>query len=96
MADRIAVSFAEVEQGRGDTVSTHNTINGTLGDLRGYLAPLVAEWTGSASEAYQQHQKLWDQGVAELNDVLFKISGALNSAHDHYTTAETTNTTRFR
>jgi 6 kDa early secretory antigenic target len=96
MADRIAVSFAEVEQGRGDTVSTFNTINGSLGDLRGYLAPLVAEWTGSASESYQAHQRLWDQGVAELNDVLAKVGAALGSAHDHYTTAENTNAARFR
>ena len=96
MADRIAVSFGEVEQGRADTVRTYNNLNSTLGDLRGYLAPLVAEWTGAASQAYQDHQRLWDQGVAELNDVLFKIGGALDSAHTHYTTAENTNTARFR
>lgn len=96
MADRVAVSFGEVEQGRADTVRTHNNLNSTLGDLRGYLAPLVAEWTGGASQAYQEHQRLWDQGVAELNDVLRKIGVALDSAHTHYTTAENTNTARFR
>lgn len=96
MAERIAVSFDEVQQGRADTVRTHDNLNGTLGDLRGYLAPLVAEWTGAASEAYQQHQKLWDQGVADLNDVLFKVGAALDSSHTHYTSAESTNSARFR
>ena len=96
MADRVAVSFGEVEQGRADTMRTYNNLNSTLGDLRGYLAPLVSEWTGGAAQAYQEHQKLWDQGVAELNDVLRKIGVALDTAQVHYASAESANTARFQ
>lgn len=47
-----------------------------LDDLKQYLQPLVAEWTGSAAEAYQIHQQQWDQAAAALQAMLTEISNA--------------------
>ena len=71
------------------------TMDGLLGDLRAYLAPLVAEWSGSASEAYNTQQAKWDRGAAQIHDVLNRIGMQLSNAHDRYTTAEAQNTARF-
>ncbi|GLB64687.1 ESAT-6-like protein [Dietzia sp. NCCP-2495] len=47
-----------------------------LDDLKQYLQPLVAEWQGSAAEAYQVHQQQWDQAAAALQAMLTEISNA--------------------
>lgn len=47
-----------------------------LDDLKQYLQPLVAEWQGSAAEAYQVHQQQWDQAAAALQAMLTELSNA--------------------
>lgn len=95
MADLIQVTFGSIADGATDSRTTAATMDGLLGDLRAYLAPLVAEWSGSASEAYNAQQAKWDRGAAQIHDVLGKIGMQLSNAHDRYTTAEAQNTARF-
>lgn len=92
MADgHILVTFEAVQGAQMDTAATHAAMNSELQDLRSYLAPLVASWTGQASENYQALQRQWDTAAADLNSVMQTISQALGTAHSNYTGAEQAN-----
>jgi len=87
----ILVTFGAVQQAQGDTQTTANNLNQQLGDLKSYLQPLVATWTGAASSDYQAKQAQWDQAQQALNDILARISMALGTAHTNYVSTEQTN-----
>jgi early secretory antigenic target protein ESAT-6 len=88
----ILVTFGAVSEAAGDTDAIAGQIEQQLGDLKGYLAPMVASWTGQASTDYQALQTKWDTSAADLNVVLRQIAQALRTAHGNYTQAENKNT----
>lgn len=75
-------TFGAVQQAQSDVHNTANRLNQQLEDLKQFLRPLVASWTGSAAEAYQVQQRNWDQAAADLQQVLSQIATALQSTHD--------------
>ena len=87
----LLVTFAALEDAaaHADTVAGH--IDQELDDLRAYLAPLVASWTGQAAADYHTLQARWDSSAADLNGVLRQIAGALRMAHGNYARAESHN-----
>lgn len=92
MPAHILVTFGSIAGAQADTASTHASLNQQLADLKSYLAPLVASWTGTAADTYQGYQAQWDSAAADLNAVLNTISAALGTANDNYQSAETANT----
>ena len=88
---RVLVTFGAVETAAADTDIVANHIDRQLDDLRSYLAPLVASWSGQASADYQALQSKWDASAADLNQVLRDIAGALRTAHGNYAQAESAN-----
>ena len=70
----IKYNFGMIAQTADDINQTRGRINGNLEDLKQQLQPLVADWEGESSEAYQQAQLRWDRAAAELNEVLGQIS----------------------
>lgn len=87
----ILVTFGSVAEAQADTAQIHQQLNGQLGDLKAYLAPLVAAWQGAAASEYQAQQAKWDAAAEDLNVILSQISTALGGAHDSYTQAEQAN-----
>ena len=87
----ILVTFSAISTAEGDIATTSQNINGQLADLKAYLAPLVADWTGSAAELYQAKQKQWDEAAAELNAILAQISRAVGAAGEDFRAAENSN-----
>jgi WXG100 family type VII secretion target len=87
----ILVSLAAVSEAAADTDAIAGQIEQQLADLKGYLAPMVAGWSGVASSDYQALQARWDTSAEDLNAVLRQIAGALRTAHGNYTEAETKN-----
>lgn len=87
----ILVTFGSVLEAAGDTDAIAGQIEQELSDLKGYLAPMVATWTGAASGDYQALQRQWDTSAADLNGVLRQIAQALRTAHGNYTEAEQQN-----
>jgi WXG100 family type VII secretion target len=87
----ILVTFGSVMEAAGDTDVIAGQIERELSDLKGYLAPMVATWTGLASADYQALQRQWDTSAADLNVVLRQIAQALRTAHANYTEAEQQN-----
>ena len=69
---------------RQTSASSASKIQGSLDDLKQYLQPLVASWTGNASEQYNAHQAKWDQAAADLQQVLAAIGTAVQRAAEDY------------
>jgi WXG100 family type VII secretion target len=62
-----------------------------LSDLKAYLAPLVASWSGGAAGDFQALQAKWDNSANDLNQVLRQMSQALRAAAEQYQATEKTN-----
>jgi early secretory antigenic target protein ESAT-6 len=87
----ILVTFGAVNEAAMDTDSIAAQIAQQMNDLRSYLAPLVASWSGDASVEYQALQAKWDASAADLNQVLRQISQSLRTAGENYLHTERTN-----
>jgi early secretory antigenic target protein ESAT-6 len=88
----VLVTFAALAEAAQTIQSTYNNLNTKLTDLEGQLKPVVASWTGSASENYQQQQAKWNSAQTDLNTVLQAIGKAVEAAHDAYSQTESANT----
>lgn len=82
MSGTMRYTFGAIDGARADIAATSGNINGKLADVRSYLAPLVADWEGSASEAYQAQQAKWDAAANDLNLVLEAIGRAVGAGND--------------
>jgi ESAT-6 family protein len=91
----ILVTFGEIAAAQRNVVSTSRQINEQLEDLRRYLAPLVATWSGQAAQDYQVKQRQWDASAADLTAVLAQIGVALGHANDGYQQVERVNASRW-
>lgn len=87
----ILVTFAAVNEAAMDTDGVASQIAQQLGDLKAYLAPLVASWSGEASSEFQALQAKWDMSATDLNQVLRQMSQSLRTAGDNYLNTERTN-----
>ncbi len=91
----ILVTFGELENARSSIQMTWANINREMEDLKRFLQPMVATWTGEASSAYQAHQAKWDRSAADLHMVLNQIGVALGTSNENYQAGEATNTGRW-
>ncbi|HLQ16039.1 MAG TPA: WXG100 family type VII secretion target [Candidatus Eisenbacteria bacterium] len=87
----IQVTFGVVNEAAMDTDAIASQIAQQLGDLKTYLAPLVASWSGEASGDFQALQAKWDASANDLNQVLRQISQSLRAAGDNYSNTERAN-----
>ena len=88
----VSVNFGAMQTGVSDIQARYNAIQAKLDDLKAYLEPMRATWTGSAKESYDIKQREWDQSAADLQAILNSIGQALNGAHDDFHAGETRNT----
>lgn len=84
----IKVTFAEIQQASQDITNASNTIDQHLDQLKAKIAPIVADWTGDAAEAYQVAQKNWDDAAKDFNATLQAIGIAVRDAGAGYEGAE--------
>ena len=80
-AGQITYDHGQIEALVGQVGSASTTLRATLDDLKAYLAPLVAEWEGSAATAYQAHQADWDNAAAALQAMLSEIARAASQGN---------------
>jgi WXG100 family type VII secretion target len=85
------VTFGAINEAAMDTDAIAGQIAQQLADLKSYLAPLMATWSGQASADFQALQAKWDASAGDLNQVLRQISQSLRTAGDNYMTTERTN-----
>ncbi|MGH3760652.1 WXG100 family type VII secretion target [Actinophytocola sp.] len=91
----IKVTFGGLEAAAGNITTQAGKVQSALDDLKQYLAPLVAGWTGNAAEMYNAHQAKWDQSAADLQQVLAAIGTAVGRAAEDYRDGERANAARW-
>jgi len=87
----ILVTFESIARTADDVDTTAKFIDTSLDDLRQFLAPMVASWTGSAAVEYQDLQRRWNEAVTDLNVVLRQIARNLRTANETYLRTEAAN-----
>jgi WXG100 family type VII secretion target len=87
----ILVTFGAINEAAMDTDSVASQIAQQMSDLKAYLAPMVASWSGDASSEYQALQSRWDASANDLNQVLRQMAQALRTAGDNYASTERKN-----
>lgn len=95
MTDQVGADFGRLAGTQQHIVTTVGQVNGSLADLKSYLAPMVATWEGEASVNYQALQAKWDSASNDLNAVLQRIGAALAETNDQFLTTEKSNASRF-
>lgn len=67
-----------------------------LNELDRQLAPLRSDWTGSASEAYEQTRANWSREIGRMNDLLTRIGQAVELSRAGFAQAEQDNLAHWR
>lgn len=91
----IKVNFAGVEMASEDIRRTAVAINQQLSDLKSFLAPLAATWSGEAAQIYQERQRVWDAAQADQQAQLARMAHLAQVAGAAYRRTETEAASRF-
>jgi len=91
----LQVTFAEIAQASSTISSSATQVDSQLDELRAEVVKTLAGYEGSAAEAYQAAQKLWDEAAADLQKVLAAIGTAVGQAGEAYEAAEKSNQARW-
>ena len=89
---QLFVTFETIAQASQNVQRTYQNLTQKLDDLHSFLAPLVAEWSGAASEQYQAKQAQWTSAQNDLGQVLQAIGRVLEETHSSYQNTESSNT----
>jgi early secretory antigenic target protein ESAT-6 len=84
----IKVNYAGLSAASADIQKTAAAINSQLGDLQKFLAPLVATWTGTAADAYQEKQRIWNTAQADQQAVMEQMAKLPLVALERYRAVE--------
>ncbi|WP_297005297.1 WXG100 family type VII secretion target [uncultured Corynebacterium sp.] len=77
----IKYDFAQIAQASADIRATCRNINGMLDQLKGDIAPMVAEWEGTSAAAYRDAQRRWDSSAEELSMVLDSVARTVDDSN---------------
>ena len=91
----VMVTFATIAEATQNTQRTYQSLEQKLNDLHSFLQPMVASWTGSAAEQYQQKQQQWTQAQNDLGNVLQTIGRVLDETEQAYRTTESQNASNW-
>jgi WXG100 family type VII secretion target len=78
----IQVDYAAMEEAASTIKSSSKTIEDKLSELDSQLKKIT--WEGGDQAAYLAHKSKWDQAVADMNQILLQISGAVATARQGY------------
>ena len=79
--DQITYNHGQIEALTGEVVGASTQLRQTLDDLKAYLAPMVAEWSGQAAVTYNVHQRNWDEAAAALQQILTDLANAAGTGN---------------
>lgn len=95
MTSAIRVTFGELANAQQNVARTSQQMTAQLEDLKRFLAPMVATWTGTAADDYNVKQRQWDTAAADLTAVLSQIGVAVGHANEGYQQVEAANARRW-
>jgi WXG100 family type VII secretion target len=86
--DSIRVSHAGLDRAADDLHAAVRRIDERLDRLEGELAPLRADWTGEAQQAYELARHRWEQAMREMRDVLDATRRKVAESNAEYRSAD--------
>lgn len=89
------IDFGALDTTAGDITGAASGIQGRLDQLDSDLAPLRADWTGSASDAYQTAKAQWTAAMTDIHALLAQVPGMVSQSNSDYQTAEGANASRW-
>jgi early secretory antigenic target protein ESAT-6 len=94
-AGQLKVNFGGRDAAAADIQSSANQIEGRLDQLESELAPLRSDWTGAASESYQQAKAKWDAAMRDMKALLADVGMAVTQSNSDYQSTENANQARW-
>lgn len=88
MPGEFKVDFGRLEAGASTISARVRAMETRLQELDSQLAPLRSDWTGDASEGYQQAKAKWTQEIDDMNALLAKMGRAVATSNHGYQEAE--------
>jgi len=88
-------NFEGISTAGADIVGGANKIEQQLNDMDSRLRPLKSDWTGGASEAYEQSRATWTQTINEMKQLLAEIGAAVSQSGQDYQSTDAANAARF-
>jgi WXG100 family type VII secretion target len=85
----ILVNYAALESANSQIQSIARSLDEKLDTLRTRLQQI--QWEGADQEAYQAHQRQWDNALRDINGILNQIGSAVGTARENYMSTEASN-----
>lgn len=89
------VNFGALETAAADIGGSGRALQNRIDELDRALQPLQVDWTGAASESYQQARAKWTQAIGDMNNLLGEVGRAVTQSGSGYTDAERNNAGRW-
>ncbi len=88
--DTIQVSTGHLDGVKEEITTRFRNIGEVLAQLETDLRPLESDWTGAASDSYQQRIEEWREGLADMAATLNGIGTMVSSGSSDYGETEQT------
>lgn len=92
MSDYTKAVFGQLSQSQADFTSIYGQLQETVSTLDSQLRSNLAEWDGSAQQAYYSAKAVWDAAMADMANVLNQLGAVIGVAHENYSNVEAANT----
>ena len=96
MSDFTKWDPAQLDQLQANLRLAYRGIEDETNDLEKALEAKLAQWEGSAKEAYWDAKAQWEKAISELNQVLGQLGAAVENIKSNYTETERSNSTIFQ
>jgi WXG100 family type VII secretion target len=96
MSDVISVDHPALRQAAADLARAVGASEERIDRLAAELAPLNAEWYGSAQEAYLEARAVWESAQREMRLLLARLGAAVGAAQEAYRSADQAGARAFR
>jgi 6 kDa early secretory antigenic target len=88
MSGELRVNHGSLDTAAADLSASVQGIDDRLNRLEAELAPLRADWSGEAQEAYVVAKAKWDQAMQHMKQVLADTSVSVAQSNTDYSAAD--------
>jgi 6 kDa early secretory antigenic target len=92
MSEYTRAVFGQLQQSEADFAGTYSALQDTISTLDSQLRSSLAQWDGSAQQAYYTAKAVWDSAMANMASVLNQLGAVIGVADTNYQAAEAANT----
>lgn len=92
MNDYTRAVFGQLNQSEADFANIYSQLQETISSLDAQLRSNLAEWDGSAQQAYYAAKAVWNAAMADMSNVLNQLGVVIGVANENYGHVEAANT----